>query len=403
MTRSSQCLAISLAIVLAVLLALMFPARGNAQDLSGKMPYEMARTLQSLQAKVAEGNSHALKAQRALLLQMDDAFRLFPVDVWQDPRNARAAVIHVLSGGHPAILRQLMSYDPAPMIEFALMEGALAYVEGREDDVLKHVGHVDPMDLPPALGGQLALVKAAVMVREDPAEAIKYLDIARLLMPGTLIEEAALRREVFVAGKVGDVERFQSLSLRYLRRFRDSVYAGDFERRFALALDTLGFGKNNDKFALVESLLTEFDEDTRRNLYLRLARTALLHGQREIVEKATDRAMPLAMHGSREEMLFKLYRAGALVELEDIKQARNMLWSIDKSLLTPEERQLLIAIYSVLNGVRHFPDPPIGVIGEFSIYEPMRKPKSDDWLLPIMKKAERLIEATDKSLGKAGI
>ncbi|WP_417669109.1 chemotaxis protein [Roseibium sp.] len=402
MTRSSQCLVISLALVIAVLLALLFPAYGRAEDINAKQPYEMVRTLQSLQAKVAEGNSHALKTQRALLLQMDTFFQVLPRAMWQDPRNARAAVVHLLSGGHPGIVKLLLTYDPAPAIDENLMLGALAYVEGREEDVLTHFGLIDPRDLPPSLGGHVALVKAAVLVNKDPQQALELLGIARLLMPGTLVEEAALRREVFVAGKAGAIERFQSLSLRYLRRFRGSIYAGDFVRRFTLALDTLGFGKQNEKFVLLESLLAEFNEDTRRTLYLRLARTAILHGQRDIVEKATDRAMPLAMPGSHEEALFKLYRAGALVGIEDIKQARDMLWSIDQNLLAPQEKELMRAVYHVLNSVRDWPHPPAGIIGEFSIYEPMQTPKGPDWTRPVMQKAERLIEQSAVLLTEAG-
>ena len=69
-------------------------------------PYEMVRTLQSLQAQVAQGNSQALAAQRALLLRMERDFMDAPAVVWQDPRNARAAVVLLLSGGHPAVVRR---------------------------------------------------------------------------------------------------------------------------------------------------------------------------------------------------------------------------------------------------------------------------------------------------------
>ncbi|MBS8260798.1 chemotaxis protein [Roseibium polysiphoniae] len=400
--HSSQCHALSFAIVLAVLLALLFPAMGHASEPMPKQPYEMVRTLQSLQAKVAEGNSHALKTQRALLLEMDEYFQGLPAETWQEPRNARAAIVHVLSGGHPKIVYRLRAFDPQPAVDAALMEGALAYVEGREGDVVAHLGDIDPMDLPSALGGHVALIKAAVLVKEQPAEAMELLSVARLLMPGTLIEEAALRREVFVAGKLGDIERFQSLSLRYLRRFRGSIYAGDFQRRFSLALDSLGFGESEGKFSLLESLLAEFDEDTRRTLYLRLARTAVLSGQRDIVEKATDRAMSLAMSGSHEEALFKLYRAGALVELEDIKQTRNLLWSIDENDLSREEKDLMAAVYRVLNSVRSWPAPPEGTIGEFSVYEKMAPPSDERWVLPVMSRADDLISSTDELLAKIG-
>lgn len=365
-------------------------------------PYEMVRTLQSLQAQVAQGNSQALAAQRALLLRMEKDFMDAPAVVWQDPRNARAAVIHLLSGGHPAVMRELLKFDPLPRIETDLMKGALAYVEGRELKAAELLAQFDPRELPPNLGGHVALALAAVTVRDKPETALTYLGLARLLLPGSLVEEAALRREVFVVGTLGDIERFQTLSITYLRRFRNSIYAGDFRRRFMLAIDTLGFAKSPEKFALIESLLNEFDEDTQRTLYLRMARTALLNGQLEIVRKVADRAIPLAMGGTREEALLKIYKAGATLDADDIRDVRDTLWSVDKTLLEPDELELLDAVYSVMNSVRHWPEPPANLIGEFSSYAPANKPADPEWITPVMSRANQLLMETDKLLDLAG-
>ncbi|MFD1695824.1 chemotaxis protein [Roseibium aestuarii] len=384
-----------------MLLAMLVCGGASAQSFETQ-PYEMVRTLQELQGQVAEGNSQAVAAQRVLLLDMDARFTRLPAEAWQDPRNARAAIIHVLSGGHPAVLRRLTSLSPAPAVEPALLQAALAYVEGRESDVVVALEGVDIAALPPALGGHVALIKAAAILREDPQAALEALTLARLLMPGSLVEEAALRREIFVSGKVGDIERFQSLAIRYLRRYRDSIYAGDFRRRFALSLDALGFGRNAEKFALIEGLLMEFDADTRRELYLRLARTGLLNGERLVVDKASAEGLKLAIDGSHEEMLFKLYRAGSLLEIENIKVTRDMLWSIDKDLLTAEERELMRAIFAVVNSVRHFPTPPGHVIGEMDVYETLLAPKSADWVRPGMTEVEDLIEKTNAQIQKVG-
>ncbi|MTI45916.1 chemotaxis protein MotC [Roseibium hamelinense] len=389
-------------LVSALILFALAPSVTAQGVVNGTEPYEMVRTLQSLQSQVAQGNSHALAAQRALLLKMDDDFLLMPIDTWQDPRNARAAVIHLLSGGHPKVIRVLQEMEPAPAIDPRLMDGALAYVEGREQDVAESLKDIDPKTLAPNLGGHVALIKAAVTLRTDPAQALELLAVARLLMPGSLVEEAALRREIFVAGTLDDVEKFQSLSIRYLRRFRDSVYAGDFRRRFALAIDALGFGKSPEKFALLESLIAEFDNDTQRSLYLRLARTALLSGNLGIVEKATREAMPLAMGGTRESELLKLYRAGALIEIEDIKKTRDLLWSINKDLLSASEQKLMAAIFSVVNNVRHFPDPPRNVIGDFEIYLRMEDPQDTNWITPVMGDAESILRSSEKLMNRMG-
>ena len=378
----------------------------EAQDQSAPkadvFPIEMIRSLQVLQEQIAQGNSHALQAQRKLLATMDRIFVELPAETWQEPRNARAAVVHLLSGGHPSVMKHLLSLDPLPDVDKKLMEASLAYVEGREEEMQDLLEDIDPMDLPASLGGHVALVKAAPFIRKNPAKAMELLQVASLLMPGTLVEEAALRREVFVAGMMADVERFRVLSIRYLRRFRSSVYAGDFRRRFALALDTLGFVQSEDKFRLLDDVLHEFDADSRRGLYLRLARSALLAGNLEVARKSTDEALVLAVAGTKEKELLKIYLVATRLDPDAMTENRDLLWSINKKMLTRDDLDLLQGVYTVLNSVRHFPEPPANVIGEFNVASSIGAPAERAWLTPEMELAEKLLRRTEESLAQLG-
>ncbi|GGB60062.1 chemotaxis protein [Roseibium aquae] len=389
---------LSLLLVMLIWLAGAVIGQVAAQQMPEHQPFEMIRTLQTLQSQVAEGNSQAHSAQRALLIQMDGAFMDARPEVWQEPRNARAAVIHLLSGGHPDVMRQLLRYDPAPAVDPRLMLAALAYVEGRGSDLNDLLVDVDPMELPPSLGGHIALVKATGLIQSEPREALTYLGQARLLMPGSLIEEAALRREIFVAGTVGEVERFQSLSLRYLRRYRNSMFASDFRRRFAIAIDALGFAENLERFSLLEGLLAEFDQDTRRALYLRLARTAVLGGHLDISREATERADPITVEGSLAEMTLRLYQAASIIDPERMTERRDILWSIDPRRLNREDRELADAVMELTNRIRHFPDPPANVIGEFSVPETLPAPEDPSWELTSMRRAQDLLDRTAELL-----
>ncbi|WP_321503981.1 chemotaxis protein [Breoghania sp.] len=365
---------------------------------SSPQPYEMVRSLQSLQAQVAHGNSQANAAQRTLLKEMREVFENADPEVWQDARNARASVIYLLSGGHPAVMHKLLGYDPLPHVPAGLMHGALAYIEGRAGEARKHLSGFDPLELEAGLGGQVALVRAALFVREDPQEAIRMLDIARLLMPGTLVEEAALRREVFLVGKLGDIEKLQSLSLTYMRRFHGSLYGNDFRRRFAAAIDTLGFGTNDDLFSLLESLLSEFDIDSRRSLYVTLSRHALLNGRLDVVKKATAVARPLAMAGTDDAIRLNLYRAGALLGESEIRDALRLLWSIDRSRLSADDEALMDAIYERVNQIRHWPQAPEGTHPSAQPVTVTAKPAKPSWETPLMKRAQRDIDAASRDV-----
>jgi len=390
------------ATVVVILGACVISAGQATANPTAKEPFEMVRALQSAQEQVASGSDSAAAMQRALLEKMDEAFLQLPPEAWQDPRNARASVIHLLSGGNPEVIRHLLTLTPAPVIDLNLMEASLAYVEGREEDMLTRLADVDPLNLPPSLGGHIALVKAVPYIQTDPVRAMELLQIASLLMPGTLVEEAALRREVLVAGLVGDIERFRTLSIRYLRRYRASVYSGDFRRRFAIALDTLGFVEDQDKFDLLYGVLEEFEDDSRRGLYMRLARSALLGGNLQIASKATDQAQMLAVAGNAEYELLKIYQVATRLNREAVKPNRDLLLTVNKAALTPEDLDFLYAVNTVLNSIRHFPDPPDNFIGAFNSGGTLRPPAERDWLTADMELAELLLRRTETMLAQAG-
>ncbi|MEN3375064.1 MAG: chemotaxis protein MotC, partial [Hyphomicrobiales bacterium] len=231
-------------------------------------PVALVRSLQILQEQIANGSVAAHAAQSALLERIETRFAQAPPETWQDPRNARAAVVYLLGGGKPATIRALLSYEKPPAIEDRLIKGALAYVEGHEDEAQDLLRTVDVRRLPPSLGGPVALVQSALIVRQDVAAAMALLDEARLLMPGTLVEEAALRREIFLAGQIDNADKFETLAIQYIRRFRHSIYAGNFREHLAVALTRFSFAQNSDMFSRVQRILEQLDPVSRRNLYL---------------------------------------------------------------------------------------------------------------------------------------
>ena len=133
-------------------------------------------------------------------------------------------------------------------------------------------------DLPASLGGQVAMAQAALIVGEDPRKALVHLDQARLLAPGTLVEEAAIRRSIFVADQIRDQERFELLARQYLQRFRHSVYAGNFRYRFAAGLTHLRLLDDPSQFHRLDWMIAELEAETRCGLYLTVASAAVVKG-----------------------------------------------------------------------------------------------------------------------------
>ncbi|TDT88904.1 chemotaxis protein MotC [Azorhizobium sp. AG788] len=320
---------------------------------TGPLPYEQVRRLQRLQDRIATGDTAALQAQRALIAEIEDAFHKADPKVWQDPRNARAAVVFFLSGGSPKELRNLLSLKPAPAIDERLLQGALAYVEGRPEDAERYLANINPLQLPDALGGQIAMVQAAVTVGKDPRKAMAQLDIARLVMPGTLVEEAALRREILVAAQLGELNKFEHLSKQYLYRFRHSVYAGNFRQRFAAALTRMAFVNDRDQFQRLVSLLQPLDRDSRVDIYLMVARGALNQGKFTAASLASERVLVDADPVSTDAERARVYKAAVnAASSKEVDAAVVELKSIIRSRLPPDDVMLLNAALTTAELVR---------------------------------------------------
>ncbi|WP_280137411.1 chemotaxis protein MotC [Methylobacterium sp. Leaf87] len=323
------------------------------------VPVEMVRTLQLLQDRIAQGSGPAHTGQRALLAHAEERMRALEPEAWADPVNIRAAVTFALGGGGPALLRHILASSKVPADSTPLVLGSLAFLEGREKEARTLLTKIDAASVPVGLGAQLALTQSALVVRDDPAQSIRLLDLARLLAPGTLVEEGALRREIFVLAQGNDLVKFEALAIQYLRRFRHSVYAGNFRRRFAAALTRLDFGAETGRFARLQAMLDEIEPEGRRDLYLLVARAALDQGKNATAIFAAERTVTLTEPGSVAAIRARLYRAAALVVVDGrFEESVETLRMTDRSVLAAADRDLLDAALATAREIRDVPGVP---------------------------------------------
>ena len=212
--------------------------------------------------------------------------------VWAESRNAHAAALYLFSAGHPATVRAVLDRHAAFTPEGdRLVKGALAYAEGQDDTARALLGTFDPKSLPVRLGGHLALVMATLLADKEPVRASAMLDAARLLVPGTLVEEAALRRQIFLLADAATIDKFASLSRQYVHRYRSSVFAANFKARLTSFAVRLAVAGEVAQLSKLEPVFVELPQAERRAIYLTLARDALVGG-RPRSHPATRRRAP---------------------------------------------------------------------------------------------------------------
>ena len=394
------------ALAFAVLFCACASSAGAQQsmDLSkpGISPVELVRTLQILQDQIASGSTNAHVAQRALLTRIDEKLTSMELPVWQEPKNVRAAVTYVLSGGRPEVLKRILSSEGLNPPDEALVRGSLAYVEGREEEAQKILGDIDPWTLPATMSGQVALVQAALHVRDDPSKSIALLDFARLQLPGTLVEEAALRREIFVVSQTGDTKKFDFLSRQYLRRFRYSVYAGNFRQRFAAALMRLEFTRDPGFFSRLVAMLSELEPAGQLELYLLVARAAVSQGQTQAAILASDKASELSSGDKTSANRARLYRAAALIVTpEGFEEAARQLRNVDRSLLETTDATLLDSALSMAAYIRKSPSETVAA-APGPLFSPTAKDvrKATQEPTPTISRAQEVLGQIDKLVRK---
>jgi chemotaxis protein MotC len=313
---------------------------------------ELLRPLHALQDRIAQGNSDARAKASAMLGQIAEQLRGIDAQAWQKPRNVRAAVAFVLSGGDPGILQTILAAGVSSEHD-KLLRGVLAYAQGRGGEAHELLVDISALSLEPLLAGHVALVQAELVANFNPVRAIALLDEARLLAPGMLVEEAALRRQISLVSAAGHPEMFEALSGQYLRRFPKSFYAGGFKQQFAAELvSRKGSAANTAK---LEAALLQLEPSEQRDVFVLIATEAIARGRMDLVRFAASKALRLAQPGSTVYMRLVTYEAAALIVTGEFEQGFAALQAADRAQLETEDAELLDAALAVAEQIRRPP------------------------------------------------
>lgn len=239
----------------------------------------LVRDLNTMQNRMVMGDEKANAAATFQLQLIEESFASFDLEIWKDEKNIRAAAVYLLCGGAPAKLRKVYDEKRFPEDAAPLLLASLNYAEGHRRSAAKLLMDFDPRRYPSVLGGHLALAQGGSMIGADNARAISLLDLARLLMPASLVEEAALRREVAIVDPLRNNDKLYLLGNRYVTKYLASPYAANFWYEFSTTLRVVSSRLDMPTMAKFEALLDKAPSADRAQTYLAMARQALLAGK----------------------------------------------------------------------------------------------------------------------------
>lgn len=331
-------------------------------------PTDIVWELRNRQDRIALARQGDIEMLREETLKAGRKLLAVDPEAWKDSRNVKAAVAYVLSGGNPRVLRTILNLGGLSEEDEALAHGALGYGEGDDEVASDYLGELNPRELEPGLASVVALVQAVLMVREEPKAALEKLSLARLLGTGTLIEEAALRRQALLALSTGDPAEFQRLALQYMRRFSQSIYADNFRRQFAAQLVRIPAMDKPEAQNELASNLSFMKAAHRLDFYLSLASEAIVRGKLDLALFAASQADQIASENASGSLRSHLYQGAALILTAKYEAGLTLLQSVDSGMLDGQDRELYVAAMKVAEDIRREeavtypvsepPDPP---------------------------------------------
>jgi chemotaxis protein MotC len=301
---------------------------------------ELVLRLQNLQERVAAGDPASYAEMPRLIRHIGQRFLAQPREIWSRKSNAQALVLYLLSGGLSDLGRKILGSHAIAPSEERLVKGAVAYLDGVDCAERDGLLELDPRMLPIALGAQVAFVQSILLAGADRQKALAQLDLARLLAPGGLVEEAALRREVGLLSETSDFDKFAALARQYWSRFRQSPYAENFLRQFAGAVARVSVLIKPEQWEQVDEFISSLTAERRRELYLVSAQTAAVAGNSSFADLAAQRALQLAAPGTVERQRALLYRAVSQVAGAETFRGSNLLRDVEREKLPVADQPL---------------------------------------------------------------
>jgi chemotaxis protein MotC len=267
---------------------------------------DMMLDVQRLQARMAHGDRQAYADQRARMKAIGAALAAADSKAFQVKAEREAVVLYLLSGGQPKYVADIEERGDFPEAERDLLTGAEGYTLGRQDDAEKLLPY-DARTQSLRLGSQLAYAQSVLLTSKDPKKALALLDLARVLAPGSLIEEAALRRQIILVGDLHDPDRVAFLARQYVERFGNSLYAGDFVRTLATTAIHFDLCATPADFAKFVALLELAPPEQARAFMLAISRASLLLGRLEVAAVSAQGALKKSEAGSPDAARARAY------------------------------------------------------------------------------------------------
>jgi chemotaxis protein MotC len=327
-------------------------AQQQAKDFSAPL-YTLVRSLQYVQDSVVAGDFSAMDMQRFLLEQVDRKLREAQPEDFDDPRNVDAALIYAMSGGNPKTLDLIVARDRYGYFDEEITGIMRAYLNGLVPTTKKPMKEIVEEYLDTSLGPYIALIAANVKAAAKDIKSVELFNLARLSSPGSLIEEAALRRSILISinsDMVGQALKFAHI---YARRFSKSPYNVQFSQ---LIIEMIVQNLEAIDEVIVDEIISYLPRDQQKRIYLRIARTGVVDGNSVMAKKALQKLHLFEdENAAYYELLSNFYANIRDLSLGETRLAYDKIKAIKRRSLSPIDKPLYDAAVALAEQILELP------------------------------------------------
>lgn len=329
------------------------PVFAQGADSSAPL-YALVRSLQYVQDTVVAGDFSAMDMQRFLLEQVDRKLREAKPEDFDDPRNVDAALIYAMSGGNPKTLDLVVAKDKYGYFDEEITSIMRAYLNGLIPTTKKPIEDIVDIYLNTAIGPYVALIAANVKAAAKDIKSVELFNLARLAAPGSLIEEAALRRSILISINHGLFDQALGFAHIYARRFNRSPYNVQFSQ---LIIEMIVQNLDNIDETLVDEVISYLPTKQQKAIYLRIARTGVVNGNNKMAIKAAQKRdlfdkEPSAYYN----MMADLYASIVDLPIGETANLLEQITSIKRRSLAPVDRPIHDAAMLLAEQILSLPD-----------------------------------------------
>lgn len=326
--------------------SLVFADVAHAQSEYG--PDVLMRSLLQVQDDIAAGDDSALPMQRHLMDLLDASIGEAGQENGLRPEEVRAVLIAGVIAAQSTATNDALSELGKDGTYSELANALVDYRLKRRRQTIDRFAKIKLDSLDARVAPYVIFANGNLLVRSSPKMAIKLYDKVRLLAPGTLLEETAMRRLLVLHYRSRDGERFIKIAKQYARRFLKSPYRQQYLTLVGRGVMSLRRGISHTHIGELADLMPQ---RSATSFLLHLTRRSVISGHLKLAKFSIERVILLSKQNKMKLSngpQLELFNVLADLTSDEPAMLKKRLKKIDGESLQKEDRQLLIAAKKIV-------------------------------------------------------